>query len=69
MMMFSTRYRCMVVGFVNTTGSGKAKESLDFDADPTIDPLMTPDDIVDGSGGLDASWPGCLWQETVMKML
>jgi len=37
-------------GYVNTTGSGKAKEFLDFNADPTIDPLVTPDDIIDGSG-------------------
>ena len=37
-------------GYVNTTSSGKANEFLDYSADPTIDPLVTPDDLVDGSG-------------------
>ena len=37
-------------GYVNTTGSGKANEFMDFSAEPSIDPLVTPDDLVDGSG-------------------
>ena len=41
--------RHALFGYINTTGSGKAKEFLDFSY-PGIVPLVQPDDHVDGSG-------------------
>ena len=50
-------------GVISTTGSGAAKEFLDFGY-PGIVPLVQPNDVVDGSaeaGGILINWPKCAW--------